>query len=177
MADPGARLLLPLAAEGAALERQVDAACRHWNRRLKPCTFLAATAPWLENISMLENLWLPLAWRRPLRLGELVRRARQHLPALGWSEQDLQRLLPSRPGDLPPAVLARALLLRAALAEPDWLLIEADWFSRPLLPPERNLALLEALLGEARWVLLWPAGRAPLPSGVSWHTISLELPA
>lgn len=176
-AAAGARLLLPLSGDGLAFERQLDRLCAAWNHRPFSSSYLDATAPFVENVSMLENLWLPLAWRRGIRPGDVARRALPLLPLLGWSADDLRRLLLSRPGDLPPPVLARALVLRAALARPDWLLIEPGWFARPLLPLETSIALLQALLGDARWLLFWPAGRTPLPASVNWHTIQLEADA
>ncbi|MEB3235574.1 MAG: hypothetical protein VKM98_09110, partial [Cyanobacteriota bacterium] len=139
--------------------------------------YLDATAPFLENVSILENIWVPLAWRRSFALAQVVSRARRHGALFGWSEVDLQRLLASRPGDLPPAVLACAVLLRAVLMEPDWLLIEPGWFERPLLAPEHLVSLVQSALGPCRWLLLWPQGQEPLPAGVPWHTIQLEAEA
>lgn len=174
---PGARLVLPLAGEGMVFERQIDRLCAHWNGQPFVTAYLDASAPFLENVSILENLWVPLAWRRRIRPAALVQRAQRLLPLLGWDEADLRRLLACRPGDLSPPVIGRAVLLRAALAEPDWLLIEPGWFERPLLPPAQVSGLVEALLGPCRWLLLWPQARQPLPPAVSWNTIQLEADA
>ncbi|MBM5801197.1 MAG: hypothetical protein FJ077_10275 [Cyanobacteria bacterium K_DeepCast_35m_m2_023] len=172
-----ARLVWPLPGEGAVIEGQIDRICACWNNQPFVTSYLDASAPFLENVSILENIWVPLAWRRRVRPIELIRRAQRLLPPLGWDGDDLRRLLACRPGDLTPAVLGRAVLLRAALANPDWLLIEPGWFERPLLPPHELTSLVQSLLGECRWLLLWPAQRQPLPSGVSWHTIPMEAEA
>lgn len=172
---PAVRLVLPIRAEGPAFERCVDALCAAWNGLPQATAYLDATAPFLENVSLLENFWVPLAWRGPITLQQIVQRALPQLPLLGWTAQDLQRLLSCRPGELSPGVTARAVLLRAVLMEPAWLLIEPGWFERPLLPADQLVALVQALLGQTRWLLLWPHSRCDaLPPGVAWHTIQLE---
>lgn len=173
-AAAGARLVLPLAGDAQAFERQVDRCCASWNRQPFSCTYLDAAAPFVENVSMLENLWLPLAWSRGIRPAQVVSRAQPYLQPLGWSPQGLRRLLQCRPGDLSPPALARAVVLRAALSRPDWLLIGPAWFQQPLLPVQQGLDLLDALLGGCRWLLFWPAGLDALPAQVRWHTIQLE---
>jgi len=172
-----ARLVLPLPGHGMAFERQLDHLCAAWNAQPFRTAYLDASAPFLENVSILENIWVPLAWRRSIGWAEVVRRAGRYRDLFGWSERDLRHLLASRPGDLPPAVLACAVLLRAVLMEPEWLLIEPGWFARPLLGPEHIVALLERALGCSRWLLLWPQGQEPLPPEVGWHTIQLEADA
>lgn len=173
----GARLALPLTNQGDAFDQAVNAVCAAWNAQPFQTAYLTSTAPFLENVSILENLWIPLAWHRSQPLAEVIRRARRHLDLFGWSEQDLRHLLASRPGDLPVAVLGCAALLRALLMDPDWLLLEPGWFQRPLLGADHNLPLLEAALGRTRWLLLWPGDQGPLPPGVPWHTIRLEAEA
>ena len=170
----GARLVLQLELEAAAQPPCIDALCRWWHQQPWRTAYLTASAPFLENISMLENFWLPLAWRRATPLAQVLSRATRHLPALGWNQQDLQRLLACRPGDLPPQVLARAVLLRAALLDPAWVLIEASWFERSLLPPAQRFELTEQLLGASRWLLVGLQPEMPLPAPVAWHTIALE---
>lgn len=173
----GARLVLPLPDQGPAFEQAVNALCAAWNAQPFHTAYLTSTAPFLENVSILENLWIPLAWRRSESLAEVARKARRHLDLFGWTEPDLRHLLASRPGDLPAAVLGCAALLRALLMDPDWLLLEPGWFQRPLLGGDHNLSLLESALGRARWLLLWPGDQGPLPPGVPWHTIWLEVEA
>ena len=66
--------------------------------------------------------------------------------------------------DVPPAVRL-VLPIRAG----------GPVFERPLLPPDQLVALVQALLGQTRWLLLWPHSRCDaLPPGVAWHTIQLE---
>lgn len=170
---PGARLVLPLRGDGEALEQAIDAVCAHWHGQPGCTAVLDCSAPFLENVSILENLWVPLTWRRPLAVAEVARRARQHLGALAWTEADLRRLLACRPGDLPPQVLTKAVLLRAALANPDWVLIEPNWFDQAQASADALPGLMEGLLGGSRWLLLWPSFRAALPPGVLWHTIQM----
>lgn len=173
----GARLVVPLPDQAAAFEGAVDHLCAFWYRQPFRTAYLTVRAPFLENVSILENLWIPLAWQRSLPLAEVARHASRHRDLFGWSEPDLRHLLASRPGDLPEPVLGCAVLLRALLSEPDWVLIEPGWFAKPLLPPSQGLALLEQGLGRARWLLLWPEQQAPLPPGVPWNTIQLEADA
>lgn len=170
----GARLVLPLPQHGVAFEQAVDRLCAHWQSQPFHTAYLGVSAPFLENISILENLWLPLAFQRSLSVAEVARRAALQRHLFGWSELDLRHLLASRPGDLPAAVLGAAAVLRAALIDPDWVLIEPAWFARPLLGADHVLSLLEQCLGKARWLLLWPADQTTLPPGVGWHTIQLE---
>lgn len=174
-APPGARLVLRLDADQEAFERQVDRLCRRWHAQAFSSSYLDGTAPFLQNLSMLENLTLPLAWRRGLTLPLVLRRAQPYLESLGWSPRDLQRLCRCRPDDLSDAQRVRAVLLRAALAAPDWLLIDPGWFEHSPLPLPQLIGLAEAVLGQSRWLLFWPASQVPLPGPVHWHTIQLEL--
>lgn len=169
----GARLMLHFSEAAPQRDRQIDSLCRFWHRQFVATAYLETRAPFLENLSMLENFWLPQAWKRPCPLKRIYAQARPYLALLGWSELEFQRLMLCRPGDLPPAVLGRAQLLRAAISRPDWLLIDGNWFERPLLPLDQATDLAQALLAESRWLVLGSPLSAPLPGGAIWSTIEL----
>jgi len=143
-------------------DRHVDALCHFWHRQWSTTAYLGAHAPFMENLSMLENFWLPLAWKRSWPLKRIYVQSRPHLSLLGWSDLEFERLMLCRPGDLPPAVLGRAQLLRASISKPDWLLIDASWFERPLLPLEQALFYAHGLLGDSRWLVFGPLSSPPL---------------
>jgi len=169
-----ARCVLLLPAQADHFELSVDSICELWNQQSFRTAYLDVKAPFLENISILENLWLVLANRRSVALEQIIQNADHLRPLFRWSENDLQHLLSSRPGDLSATLQGCAVLLRSMLMEPDWLVINHSWFQRPLLPRSQVLSLLQHALGGSRWLLLWPDDQSPLPPEVSWNRIPLE---
>jgi len=171
---PGARCVLLLPAQDDYFDLCVDSICELWNQESFRTAYLDVKSPFLENISILENLWLVLANHRSVTLEQIIQNAGYLRPLFCWSESDLHHLLSSRPGDLSSTLQGCAVLLRSMLMEPDWLVINHSWFQRPLLPRSQVLSLLQHALGGSRWLLLWPDDQSPLPPEVSWNRIPLE---
>jgi len=172
-AQPGGRFILELSDPSPLRDRRIDALCRSWHRNTVFTAYLETRAPFMENLSMLENFWLPQAWKRACTLRRIYEQAQPYLPCLGWSEREFERLMLCRPGDLPPAVLGRAQLLRATINRPDWLLMDANWFERPLMPLDQAMGLVNELLPESRWLVFGPLSSAPLHGGCIWSKIQL----
>lgn len=167
------RFVLSIRGEPQVRDKTVDWLCRAWNKQALVTTYLTGVAPFLENLTMLENIWLPLTWRRQTTLKQVMRKAESKLSLFGWSQAELARLMQCRPGDLPHSVVGKAQLLRASLSDPDWVLIDASWFLTPHLPLEKSIDILNNLLAKSRWLLFWPPETMPLPGGVVWDKIEL----
>ena len=115
----------------------------------------------LSNITVYENLWLPLAWRKPLSSQRLQRKLAALIDSLPgetpFGSQDGTSFFSAYPDDLPALQYCWAVLLRAALLSPRCLVIDAAWFF-PAIPDECCVApaVMEALFGPAAWLALVP---------------------
>lgn len=154
-------------------ERTITRLCAAWREQAFVTAYLESDAPFVQNLSMLENLWLPVTWRRSVSTASIVQKSEQLLPLLGWSKRDLHQLMSCRPGDLAPNLIGKLQLLRAALMEPEWVIIDPSWFLNPLLPCQQSVELAEALIGNSKWLLLWESEGLPLPSEVTWVRIDM----
>jgi hypothetical protein len=148
------RLWLPCSAED--VETELDRLCTWLRRRPIAYGYLTARAPLLSNLTVLENLWLPHAWRWGCSRRLLLHRLHDLLPGLAGSEgmqtslRDPSRWLACRPAELSPAESAAAVVLRAALGRPEVVLVDPSWLD---WPPAI------ALLPTATWWL--PAAEPP----------------
>jgi hypothetical protein len=132
----------------------------------------------LSNITVYENLWLPLAWRKPLSSQRLQRKLAALIDSLPgeipFSSRDDTSFFSAYPDDLPTLQYCWAVLLRAALLSPRCLVIDAAWFF-PVSPEESCVApeVMEALFGSAAWLALVPYA-ATLAGPWDWTRISVD---
>jgi hypothetical protein len=171
--QPSSRFALDSGNNAFTREGIIDKVCAAWHRQFSATSYLESTSPFIQNLSMLENLWLPTSWHKPFDLSLIPQLSEQHLPLLGWSRSDLYQLLDCRPGDLTPALIGKLQILRAALLNPDWIIIDSSWFLDPLLPIDQSLQLTNAMLGASRWLLIGDLEFLVLPNEVAWVKIKL----
>jgi ABC-type glutathione transport system ATPase component len=146
-----------LPCHGDAVNTELDRLCAWLGRHAVPYGYLSLQAPLLTNLNVLENLWLPHAWRagtsrRALqqRLQELLQRSG---PVAGdeMAAQDPQAWLQRRPSQLSAAELEWAVVLRAALGRPRVVVLDPGW-------PISSVTM--SLLEDASW---WRPSPAPDP--------------
>jgi hypothetical protein len=134
----------------------------------------------LSNITVRENLWLPLAWRRPFppqRLDQGLRDLIANLSGVGaLTALDCDSFLKAYPDNLPIHQYCLAILLRAALLRPRWLVIDAGWFFPPIpgewcTPP----ALMDALFASAAWLTVAPHATT-LAGPWNWTMVNCDDP-
>jgi hypothetical protein len=132
----------------------------------------------LSNITVLENLWLPLAWRKPLSSQRVQRKLSALIDSLPgdtlFSSLDRDSFLRSYPDDLPSLHYCWAVLLRAALLSPRCLVIDAAWFF-PLIPEECCVApdVMEVVFGSAAWLAVVPYATT-LAGPWDWTRVSAD---
>lgn len=132
----------------------------------------------LSNITVLENLWLPLAWHSPSpfpcdRLNRMIMDIVAKLPkGMPFNTLDWDSFLASYPDDLIIQQYYWAILLRAALLRPRCLVIDATWFFSAI-PGDCCVApdVMDALFGSAAWLVLGPYA-TPLAGHWNWAMLT-----
>jgi hypothetical protein len=132
----------------------------------------------LSNITVYENLWLPLAWHRPLSSHRLERKLTALIESLPgetpFNILDEDSFLSAYPDDLTTHQYCWAVLLRAALLRPRCLVIDAAWFF-PVIRAEGCAApeVMETLFASAAWVTVVPYATT-LAGCEDWTRIDLD---
>jgi hypothetical protein len=114
------RLWLPCAAE--AVPAELDHLCAWLRRQAVPYGYLSLHAPLVTNLTVLENLWLPHAWRSGCSRQSVLKRLEALQPGV-----DLR--LDHRPAELTPLEVERLVILRAALGRPRVVVVDPAWTS------------------------------------------------
>lgn len=166
-----------LACDYSDIQRHLDRICAKLSRtKLSYGLLSAGENSLLANISVAENLWLPAAWRQRIPaalLGQRLQGLIQHLPVDHRPDlATLTALMSARPGQLELRQRWLIVLLRAALVEPAWVVLDPDWLQPNAEPgPCMPAPAMEALLGRASWII--PAGREQVLAG-PWSWVRIE---
>jgi hypothetical protein len=112
------RLWLPCSAE--AVPAELDHLCAWLRRKAVPYGYLSLQAPLVTNLTVLENLWLPHAWRSGCSRQAVLKRLDSLQPGV-----DLP--LDRRPAELTPLEVERLVVLRAALGRPRVVVVDPAW--------------------------------------------------
>lgn len=154
----------------ADLQMELDRLCATLRRNKTVYGYLSSDAALVANLSLLENLWLPHAWRAGWSRRSCLRRLEamfEHCGAFPDPDPDLLNLrdcLYSRPARLSPQQIRQAVILRAAIGQPRVVVIDPGW---SIWSPSMQL------LAPASWLLV--AGNPdPLITGVTWSKLSPE---
>lgn len=162
------RIWLPCSAQ--AVDAELDLLCAWLRRRPIAFGYLSARAPLLSNLTVMENLWLPHAWRWGCSRELLFQRLRLLAPGVvdpGGSEPSCRPLsawLHARPAELSPDEVAYAVVLRAALGRPQVVVVDPSWLA---------WSLASALLQAATWWLPSPEP-GPMMSDQPWISMNSE---
>lgn len=155
VAAPCRRLRLPCSAD--AVPAELDHLCGWLRRQAVPYGYLSLQAPLIANLTLLENLWLPHAWRSGCSRQAVLRRLEALAPGV---DLGLQR----RPATLAAEEVERLVVLRAALGRPRVVVVDPGWSSW-----DGVVGLLEA----ATWWM--PAAELdPLLQAQGWITMDFD---
>lgn len=153
-----------------ASDAAIDALCASCRQLRVAYGYLSMRASLLSNISVLENIWLPHAWRFGSQLDAIVARLKlissqvnpgDRSPAL-MAVRDLKEWLNLRPAQLQSHQIEAAVVLRACLGSPVVIIIDPAW---------SNWDDAITLLSDATWWM--PVGDPPEPPDVDWIHVSL----
>lgn len=129
--------------------------------------YLSAYAPLISTISVLENLWLPHAWQRGwsqrgvLHRIDAVLTRHQSSPEPDQDILNLHKWMGLYPAELTAHQVEAAVIMRAALGQPEVVVMDAGWPTA-----SRSMQLLES----ASWWWVTPELDALIaPSG--WITM------
>ena len=152
-------------------ESVIDQLCAHANAEQLSYGLLSLKGALVSHLSLAENIWLPIGWRLPRRLGSVAHRARELLQCLGYNSDRASELLQSRYRDLTPLEAQAGILIRALILEPHLLIFDADWFARAQQQQQQPWQQTMAQLNGAAWIVVADAEQ-PLPSGNQWTSIA-----
>jgi len=166
-----------LTCDSSDIQHYLDRICAKLSRAKLPYGFLSpGENSLLANISVAENLWLPAAWRQRIPAALLGQRLQGLIQCLPVDHRPdlatLTALMSARPGQLVLRQRWLIVLLRAALVEPVWVVLDPDWLQPNVDPgPCMPASAMEALLGRASWII--PAGREQVLAG-PWSWVRIE---
>jgi hypothetical protein len=162
------RLWLPCPIE--AVNAELDRLCARLRRQAVAYGYLSLQAPLVANLNLLENLWLPHAWRGGLSRRAVLLRLEELLGPGGSKAAGAESLgdpvawLQRRPSQLSPAELELAVVLRAALGRPKLVVLDRGW-------PGRSASM--ALLEQTSWWLCAPE-LEPWMQAQDWITMGVD---
>jgi hypothetical protein len=154
----------------------IDQLCQSLRQRKVRHSYLSRKqGSLLSNITIYENLWLPLAWRKPCSAEQLNRQLTRLMDDLAGKRAPVferQAWLNSYPESLSPELYGWSILLRAALMRPHCLLIDPSWFFSPS-PADccGDPQVMETCFPEAAWLLLLP-GEQSIADHWNWTRVS-----
>ncbi|MFM7314095.1 MAG: hypothetical protein ACKO0M_13175 [Cyanobium sp.] len=154
----------------ADVQGELDRLCATLRRNRTVYGYLSSEAALVANLSLLENLWLPHAWRAGWSRRSCLRRLEalfEHCGSLPDPDPDLLNLRDfffCRPAQLSPQQIRQAVILRAALGQPRVVLIDPGW---------STWSASMQLLAPAAWLLV-AVDPDPLMTGVTWSNLSPE---
>jgi len=161
------RLWLPCPDD--AVNSELDRLCAWLRHHAVAYGYLSLQAPLIANLTVLENLWLPQAWRSGISRRAVLKQLeelqeRWGPTAINEAAADPVTWLQRRPSQLSPADLELAVVLRAALGRPKVVVLDPGWPGR-----SGRMALLE----QASWWLPAPA-LEPWMQEQDWITMSAD---
>lgn len=119
------------AKEGAPSAAAGDGVCLQLQQSGTPFALLQVHAALISNINVRENLLLMSTWSTAQDAAQSMAQLSDLVAGWGLSHDLVDRLLLRRPAQLTDSELRLAVLLRAALVQPQVLVLLPDWFGHP----------------------------------------------
>ncbi len=127
----------------------------------------------INNISVAENLLLVSCWHKRQAIDPLLQRAQSILQQWLPTDHHCQGWLLKRPAELLEEQRRLIVLLRAALSEPELLLIAHDWFNVRGKSKDRSAVVLREHFTLCRW--WWFCTETESATHENWHTITRDV--